>query len=261
MAPRSHGSCQQGEGGNTFYIILSGTISVLITRPGERHPQELAQLTHPSYFGERALLEDAPRMATVKALTPLSLMSLQRDKFETLLGPLRDIIDVDRKKRSAETTMLAAALEEEVRAQPNESCCRAIEGTERAAPCAIIMSILSQFFRQDMPIPPIKPPLIPKRKPQLLPLPSPQGLKHCSRATLGIEACVRAKGPQLICLARHISTQRDYTLLVEAKVGGVGFESRLHSRASRNHEFLHPSHLDATPHVHDAFRCRQGRQP
>ncbi|MGH2349867.1 MAG: cyclic nucleotide-binding domain-containing protein, partial [bacterium] len=51
------------------------------------------------YFGEIALLTDAPRSATVRALTPLELLSLDREAFETLLGGLLPAIAAEASTR------------------------------------------------------------------------------------------------------------------------------------------------------------------
>lgn len=42
-------------------------------------------------FGERALLADDKRTATVKALSPVNCLALQRKTIVSLLGPLEDI--------------------------------------------------------------------------------------------------------------------------------------------------------------------------
>ena len=40
------------------------------------------------YFGERALLNDAPRAATVTAVTGMKLLCISKALFEEVLGPL-----------------------------------------------------------------------------------------------------------------------------------------------------------------------------
>ena len=45
-----------------------------------------------SYFGELALLRGEPRAANVKAITKLKTVTLNRDSFMRLLGPLDDIL-------------------------------------------------------------------------------------------------------------------------------------------------------------------------
>lgn len=44
------------------------------------------------YFGELALLKNEPRAANVKAKTKLKTVTLNRDSFMRLLGPLEDIL-------------------------------------------------------------------------------------------------------------------------------------------------------------------------
>ena len=51
------------------------------------------------YFGERALLNDAPRAATVTAVTGMKLLCISKALFEEVLGPLERIIDRHRKVR------------------------------------------------------------------------------------------------------------------------------------------------------------------
>ena len=65
---------RQGEGGDSMYIVISGTASVQINKPGVQLPQEVMQLSHPDYFGERALIDLAPRAADVLALEPMELV-------------------------------------------------------------------------------------------------------------------------------------------------------------------------------------------
>ncbi len=48
----------------------------------------LAELGVGDYFGELALLNDAPRLATVRALTPVETYTLAAADFHALLGRL-----------------------------------------------------------------------------------------------------------------------------------------------------------------------------
>jgi hypothetical protein len=65
----------QGESGDSYYAIANGTVEV--TRDGQR----LAQLGRGEGFGETALLRDAPRNATVTALSDTDLLTVERDPF------------------------------------------------------------------------------------------------------------------------------------------------------------------------------------
>jgi CRP-like cAMP-binding protein len=66
---------RQGEGGSRFYVIESGEAEVVLGG----YP--IARLSAGAGFGERALLRDSPRTATVRAITPLSLRTLDRLDF------------------------------------------------------------------------------------------------------------------------------------------------------------------------------------
>eukprot|EP00887_Chlorella_sp_A99_P000268 scaffold13.g268.t1 len=79
---------KRGEEGNTFYVIEKGSCVVL----GEGD-QELATLGPTACFGERALLLNEPRAATVVASGPVSLLALDRGAFTRLLGPLQALLE------------------------------------------------------------------------------------------------------------------------------------------------------------------------
>jgi putative peptide zinc metalloprotease protein len=71
---------RQGDEGDAFYAIRSGRADVV--RDGE----PIATLGPGDYFGETALLDDAPRNATVTAHTPLRAFRLSREGFESLIA-------------------------------------------------------------------------------------------------------------------------------------------------------------------------------
>jgi cAMP-dependent protein kinase regulator len=71
---------RQGELGDAFYLVASGGFEVRV----DDHPQ--VHLGRGDFFGERALLTNAPRAATVIAMEPSVVLSLQRTQFEALLA-------------------------------------------------------------------------------------------------------------------------------------------------------------------------------
>lgn len=76
---------RQGEAGDFYYVIKRGRCRV-VQKPGDAKPMvALADLTEGDGFGEEALLSEAPRNATIAALTDGALMRLAKADFVTLL--------------------------------------------------------------------------------------------------------------------------------------------------------------------------------
>mmetsp|Transcript_15859 Transcript_15859/g.51973 ORF Transcript_15859/g.51973 Transcript_15859/m.51973 type:complete len:718 (-) Transcript_15859:2059-4212(-) len=84
---------KQGEAGELFYIVMKGEAAV--TEQTERGEEKVNHLFKGDFFGERALLKDEPRGATVKAVgsEPLMCLTLARKEFSELLGPLQNLME------------------------------------------------------------------------------------------------------------------------------------------------------------------------
>jgi CRP-like cAMP-binding protein len=70
---------RQGQDGDCFYIVRTGTADVLVDG------FLVGSVTPGGYFGERALLRNVPRMATVRSREPMELLALGRADFVTAL--------------------------------------------------------------------------------------------------------------------------------------------------------------------------------
>lgn len=75
-----------------FYIIIEGHAIATKTLEGGKPPSEVKQYKPGDYFGELALLKNEPRAANVIATTKLKVVSLDRNSFKRLLGPLDEIL-------------------------------------------------------------------------------------------------------------------------------------------------------------------------
>ncbi len=68
-----------GDRGEAFYVVLDGTVAV--KPPGKR----VVKLGPGDFFGELALLDGAPRTASVEAQTDVTLMLLGRTAFRKVI--------------------------------------------------------------------------------------------------------------------------------------------------------------------------------
>ena len=71
-------------------MLTDGTAKAI--KRTETEELEVMQYQAGSYFGERALLMNDLRAASIIATSDVRVLSLQRDTFRRLLGPLDDIL-------------------------------------------------------------------------------------------------------------------------------------------------------------------------
>jgi len=70
---------REGEPGDVFFVVLAGDATV------HRGGRKVRGLGPGDYFGELALLDPAPRAATVRATTPMELGALEHHIFRALV--------------------------------------------------------------------------------------------------------------------------------------------------------------------------------
>ena len=76
---------QQGDPGDSFYIIRRGNVEVDLVRGGKPSIR-IAQLGPKEGFGEMALLTGEPRAATVVAETDVEAWRISKEAFDGLLS-------------------------------------------------------------------------------------------------------------------------------------------------------------------------------
>ncbi|HVM31649.1 MAG TPA: cyclic nucleotide-binding domain-containing protein [bacterium] len=80
---KGHEIIKQGAPGDAFYLIATGKVSVWMDKGSG--PQLTAELRSDDFFGEMALISNAPRNATVKAEGLTELFVLQKSDFDKIL--------------------------------------------------------------------------------------------------------------------------------------------------------------------------------
>ena len=69
----------QGEAGREFFVLMSGEVSVSVGGT------EVAVLAEGQWFGELAIIDPAPRDATVTTLSPCEVLVIEATRFRPLL--------------------------------------------------------------------------------------------------------------------------------------------------------------------------------
>ena len=81
---------REGERGDIFYLIESGSVDVFKKETGDK---PIATLQSGQFFGEKALLTEDVRQATCIASTDVKCLFLMRQDFNLMLGDLQDLLD------------------------------------------------------------------------------------------------------------------------------------------------------------------------
>lgn len=79
---------REGDAGEAFYLLEAGEAEAF--KSGTENP--VKSYSKGDYFGELALLNDAPRAASVVSKTEVKVATLGKDGFQRLLGPVESIM-------------------------------------------------------------------------------------------------------------------------------------------------------------------------
>ncbi|RHY28839.1 hypothetical protein DYB32_005673 [Aphanomyces invadans] len=93
----------QNDHGDKFYAPRAATVRATrdctLWTLGRNEFRTVARLGEGEYFGETSLLNDQPRNCTVRAIGPVKCLRLHRSDFDSMLGPLYAILEMNAFKR------------------------------------------------------------------------------------------------------------------------------------------------------------------
>jgi len=81
---------EQGDLGDRVYIIIKG-VAVVVRRDDNQGESVVATLNAGQYFGEMALLNRAPRNATVRCTEAMDVLSIEKGDFNALITHLEEM--------------------------------------------------------------------------------------------------------------------------------------------------------------------------
>jgi CRP-like cAMP-binding protein len=81
---------KEGDAGAEMYVVVSGRVRISKRVPGVGE-EALSILEPGSYFGEMAMIDDAPRSADAIAHTPCTLAVIRRDDLDQLMFVDKDL--------------------------------------------------------------------------------------------------------------------------------------------------------------------------
>jgi CRP-like cAMP-binding protein len=81
----------EGELSWGLFLILDGTVNVLKTDRLTSGTYDIAELKKGNYFGEMSLIDENPRSATVRSLTPCELFFVSKEQFFQVLDKSPDL--------------------------------------------------------------------------------------------------------------------------------------------------------------------------
>jgi NADH dehydrogenase len=82
-----------GDPPTNFYVIEKGEVEVIRATPKDPNGEVVAVLGPGSFFGEKALLSNEPRVATVRARTPVEVVVMGKNVFTQISGALAPLKD------------------------------------------------------------------------------------------------------------------------------------------------------------------------
>jgi len=113
--PSDHVLCHEGANEEVFYIIADGNVVISKKMTEEDGERVLRKLGRGALVGEMALIQNAPRAATVRTISECTVLEMEKKDFETILSRSPrmaiDIIRTTLDRMRANDQMLIADLQ------------------------------------------------------------------------------------------------------------------------------------------------------
>ena len=82
----NHVLCQEGAYEEVFYIVADGNVVISKKMNDSEDERVLRKLGRGALVGEMALIQNAPRAATVRTTTECTVLEMEKKDFETILS-------------------------------------------------------------------------------------------------------------------------------------------------------------------------------
>ena len=116
---------KEGDVGSRFYIIKDGEAAVI------SNGKEINRLFRSDFFGERALLKDEPRIATIITTKQTTLLSIDHNTFIRILGPLQDHVEREQSTIAGRVCRLVPSGSNAGKRERTHVALRRADGTQR----------------------------------------------------------------------------------------------------------------------------------
>lgn len=85
--PKDYTLFKEGETGDALYIVKNGAVEIYHPPKEEGDlPKKVADIANGGFFGEMALISDAPRNASAKTLSESEIFILSKQDFQNLMS-------------------------------------------------------------------------------------------------------------------------------------------------------------------------------
>lgn len=89
---------REGEDGDRLYFVIEGNLVAEKDNVKTNRKDIVFKYKEKEYFGEIALMKNTVRQASIRAVTKCKLLSIGREEFKRLLGPIDNILQRNMEK-------------------------------------------------------------------------------------------------------------------------------------------------------------------